>query len=57
MSLDKPHKWRVNHDAKCCVECGEAFQIGDKVYNDVALTIHESCLEAYGRSLKELGLL
>ncbi len=56
MKYQKPHTWRSSKDAAYCIACEKPFRRGDRVFTDVALTLHEACLAEYGRQLKELGL-
>ena len=54
--LRQPRKWRPRQDGKCCIECEKPFRRGDMVFEDCVVCIHEGCLQAYGITLKELGL-
>jgi hypothetical protein len=54
--LPKPRKWNRKMDATRCVECGHAFRPGQLVYEDAAVNIHRTCLEAYRETMKKLGL-
>lgn len=38
-----------------CIVCSKEFKRDDLVYDDVAITFHEACLEGYIAQEKELG--
>lgn len=55
MDRPKPTRWRRSHDAQSCVECMERFIKGDRVINDVALTVHNLCWDQYQETRRDLG--
>ena len=57
MATLRPVKWKFGPHAQACIECGRDFVRGDRVYHDVAVTIHADCLSDYRASLWREGLL